>query len=50
MNGEDNTDFLDFDDVLDSAYFTESDDLGDLEEDESNYEVRPSHYRSIAEL
>ncbi|XOV94170.1 MAG: hypothetical protein ACFHWX_05575 [Bacteroidota bacterium] len=44
-----NSDYIDFDDVLDHAYFSQ-DDMEDLEEDESNYDYRDSDFRSIADL
>ncbi|RED97449.1 hypothetical protein [Marinoscillum furvescens] len=50
MKREESTDFLDIDDVLDRSFFSDADDLVDLEEDESNYETRPAHYRPISEL
>lgn len=43
-------DYYELDDVLDRSFFSQSDDMEDLEEDESNYEVRSSHYRPISDL
>lgn len=45
---EDN-DYLELDDVLDQSFFA-TDDLEDVDEDESNYEVRSSDFRPISEL
>lgn len=42
-------DYLEFDDVLDRSFFTDPDDMPDLDEDESNYDS-PSHFRPISEL
>lgn len=46
----DDQDYYELDDVLDRSFFSQADDMEDLEEDESNYENKSSHYRSISEL
>ncbi len=43
------SEFQDFDDVLDHSYFSD-DRMDDIEEDESNYDYKDSEYRSISEL
>lgn len=43
-------DYYELDDVLDRSFFSQHDDLEDIEEDESNYETNSSHYRSISDL
>lgn len=43
-------DYYELDDVLDRSYFSQYDDMEDLEEDESNYDNKSSYYRSISDL
>lgn len=46
-----NEETIEFDDVLDNSYFAQKEEeMTDVDEDESNYEIRQIPYRPISEL
>ena len=46
----DRDDSLEIDDVLDRSFFTDDDDLSDLDDDETFTENKSLNFRSISEL